>query len=114
LIHLLRYCGVDPVQATYAGTSICAFERCERQCLVGYSCCANHVTYQLLDNHRGKVNSNIEQARELFNAATQKQWEYNPRYNIVRSRIKEISDSKRPGTDLIILDDEWSPASKQL
>jgi hypothetical protein len=50
----------------------------------------------------------------MFKSATRQEWTFQPQYNIVRSRMEEILQGRRAGTDLIILDDEFSPASQQL
>ena len=41
-------------------------------------------------------------------------WVASPTYDVVRQRLSDIRDGKRPGSDLVILDDEYSFASKQL
>jgi hypothetical protein len=43
-----------------------------------------------------------------------KRWNFPSRYDIVRRRIEDILQGKRPGSDLVILDDEFSPTSQQL
>lgn len=56
----------------------------------------------------------INTFREVFQSAAQKMWISPPYYDIVRRRASDIGQGKRPGSDLVILDDEFSPASRQL
>jgi hypothetical protein len=50
----------------------------------------------------------------MFRTAARERWIAPVNYSIVRQRISDISKGKRPDSDLVILDDEFSIASKQL
>ncbi|KAF4469908.1 zinc finger 76 (expressed in testis) [Fusarium albosuccineum] len=57
----------------------------------------------------------FESLRRSFNIATQKTWVSTQDYNKrVRRRLDDIAQGKRPGSHLIVLDTEFSPASHQL
>ncbi|RSL43180.1 hypothetical protein CEP54_015183 [Fusarium duplospermum] len=51
---------------------------------------------------------------KIFNSATQRMWSFPLSYRKVLRRIEEIQQGKRSGSDLVILDDEYSPSSRQL
>lgn len=110
----LRYEGIEPSREPEARTSVCAAQGCEWLSFYGYDYCSDHLAYLLLNNSMARPNSNMELLREIFKSATQSEWTFQPRYSIMRSRMDEILRGRRPGTDLIILDDEFSPASRQL
>ncbi len=44
----------------------------------------------------------------------QQPWSCLAKYDIVRQRTIEIQQGKRPGSDLVLLDTEFSPVSLQL
>jgi len=48
-------------------------------------------------------------AREAFESAARKQWVYPLKYDRMLRRMDEILLNKRPGSDLVVLDDEYSP-----
>ncbi|KAK4697534.1 hypothetical protein P7C71_g554, partial [Lecanoromycetidae sp. Uapishka_2] len=56
----------------------------------------------------------MESLRETFDFAARRKWKPQPQYDIVRRRILEIQQDKRPGADPVVLDDEFSPASRRL
>lgn len=112
----LRYSGIEPSREPTARNSVCAAQGCERLSFYGYDFCSDHLSYLLLNNSMAmaRPNSNMKLLNEIFKSATRSEWTFQPQYNIVRSRMDEILQGRRPGTDLIILDDEFSPASRQL
>lgn len=97
------------------GNAVCIFHGCDQLSFHGSRRCAQHLSNLLLKSHR--ENTTIDIIRlfwETFNSAVRKRWEFPPYYNTVRRRILEILQGKRAGSDLVILDDEFSPASSQL
>lgn len=114
LMALLRRDGIEPLREPGAGTPVCTARGCKRLSFHGYDSCVEHLSYLLSQTYRGRPISNIEGLRETFKSAIRREWKLQPRYNIVLSRMEQISQGKRPGADLIILDDEFSPASQQL
>jgi hypothetical protein len=114
LMCFLKFNGLEPLGEHNARATVCTTPDCIREPFHGYSHCPEHLSHQLLYSHNGRTKSQIELFRETFKVATRRQWTFPPRYEIVRSRMAEIAQGKRPGTDLIILDDEFSPASQQL
>jgi hypothetical protein len=55
-----------------------------------------------------------KQATNIFSSAVQKTWTSPSDYQKVIRRMEEIKRGQRPGSDLVILDDEFSIASRQL
>jgi len=111
----LRGKGIEPSREPEAGTSVCALQGCEWLSFYGYDFCSEHLSYLVVNNYRAVARPNsMELLNEIFKSAARSEWTFQPRYNIVRSRMDEILRGTRPGTDLIILDDEISPASRQL
>ena len=51
---------------------------------------------------------------EKPSCAARKRWTYGPVYRNVFKRIEEIQRNERPRSDLVVLDDEYSFASRQL
>jgi hypothetical protein len=51
---------------------------------------------------------------KCFKSAARKLWAYPLQYDIMRRRMDDILQNKRPGSDLVVLDDEYSPSSRQL
>ncbi|KAF1963619.1 hypothetical protein CC80DRAFT_397754, partial [Byssothecium circinans] len=94
--------------------SVCASRNCDRLPVHGCAYCPLHLSNLLQNSHKSIHNHSITQLQEMFKSAIRKEWRIQPQYDVVRKRTKEILQSKRPGTDLIILDDEFSPASQQL
>jgi hypothetical protein len=57
----------------------------------------------------------LQLLRRTFETAAEKKWTSPPDYNrLVRQRIADIQNGKRPSSDLVALDDEFSPFSWQL
>ena len=73
-----------------------------------------HLSLLLLDIHREKTAEAFPKAWKVFQSTTRTQWAYPPKYNIVRRRMDDILQTRRPGSDLVVLDDEYSPSSRQL
>lgn len=94
--------------------AVCTFHGCDQLSFHGSRRCAQYLSNLLLKSHRENTTIDIRLFRETFNSAVRKKWEFPPYYNTVRRRILEILQGKRAGSDLVILDDEFSPASSQL
>lgn len=110
LMRFLKHRGIE------AGpqSSVCASQDCNRLPVHGCAYCPLHLSNLLQNSHKSILNHSITQLQEIFKSAIRKEWRIQPQYDVVRRRTKEILQGKRPGTDLIILDDEFSPASQQL
>lgn len=110
LMRFLKHRGIE------AGpqSSVCASQNCNRLPVHGCAYCPPHLSNLLQNSHKSILNHSITQLQEMFKSAIRKEWRIQPQYDVVRRRTKEILQGKRPGTDLIILDDEFSPASQQL
>ncbi|KAL7795041.1 hypothetical protein V8C37DRAFT_375358 [Trichoderma ceciliae] len=73
----------------------------------------NHLIDRLINVLKVSRTKNLGAARSVFESAVRNQWVYPPEYEMVRDRIENILQRKRPGSDLFVLDDEFSPASRQ-
>ncbi|KAF2440657.1 hypothetical protein P171DRAFT_447581 [Karstenula rhodostoma CBS 690.94] len=95
-------------------SSVCASQNCNRLPVHRCAYCPLHLSTLLQNSHKSILSHSITQLQEMFQNAIRKEWRIQPQYDVVRKRTGEILQNKRPGTDLIILDDEFSPASQQL
>jgi len=93
---------------------MCQVQGCDQIAFHKSGRCLRHLDYLLKMSHQKKIEFDIGAVQKTFNSAACKTWSFPPDYNIVRKRIEEIQMGKRPGSDLVILDDEFSPASRQL
>jgi len=110
LTRFLKDKGIEPE----AQSTVCMSQDCKQLPIHAYSYCPTHLSNLLLDSRKKIPNHSITLLQEMFKSAIRKEWAFQPQYDIVRSRTEEILQGKRPGTDLIILDDEFSPSSQQL
>ena len=94
--------------------AVCTFHGCDQLSFHGSGRCAQHLSNIISKSYREKTTIDIRLLRETFNSAARKRWEFPPYYNTVRQWISEILQGKRAGSDLVILDDEFSPASSQV
>ena len=94
--------------------AVCTFHGCDQLSFHGSGICAQHLSNIISKSYREKTTIDIRLLRETFNSAARKRWEFPPYYNTVRQWISEILQGKRAGSDLVILDDEFSPASSQV
>lgn len=76
--------------------------------------CSRHLGSLLVGARRKVTATSLDAARNTLESASRKRWAYPPEYNIVRCRTEEILQDSRPGSDLVVLDDEFSPASEEL
>jgi len=56
---------------------------------------------------------NSQTAQEVFKSAARDKRTASPNYDIVRRRMSDIFQGKRPGSDLVIPDEEFSFATRQ-
>ncbi|KAH0562098.1 hypothetical protein GP486_003203 [Trichoglossum hirsutum] len=94
--------------------AVCTFHECDQPSFHRSGRCAQHLFNLLQRSHRGKATVDIRHLRETFNSAVRKRWEFPPYYDNVRHRVSEILQGKRAGSDLVILNVEFSPASNQV
>lgn len=64
--------------------------------------------------HLANKNVDMKSLRKGLASASQKKWYHPPPYQVVHDRTAEIKQRERVGSDLVILDCELSPASRQL
>jgi len=76
--------------------------------------CPRHLGSLLTEARRKNTATSLSAARVALESASRSRWTYPPDYNVVRFRTEEILQGSRPGSDLVVLDDEFSPASGQL
>jgi hypothetical protein len=90
---------------------LCTRPGCSRPCIDGTAGCDLHL-WGLSFDSTPKID--LRPLQEAFKATTCTRWVASPTYDVVRQRLSDVRDGKRPGSDLVILDDEYSFASKQL
>lgn len=56
----------------------------------------------------------IKRFQAIIELSTQKQWVFSPSYGTVFRRAQETRRGERPGSNLVVLDDEFPPTSTQL
>jgi hypothetical protein len=98
----------------HAADIICTHPRCDQRSFNRSGRCPQHLSSLIRGIRKNKTTIDLKAARRTFESTAQKQWAFPPSYNIIRDRVEEIQQGKRPGSDLVILDDEFSPASRQL
>ncbi|KAF2187476.1 hypothetical protein K469DRAFT_725428 [Zopfia rhizophila CBS 207.26] len=98
----------------HAENIICTEPGCDQQSFHESGMCCRHFALLLLDAQREKTDTAHAKARKTFESAARKQWVYPPKYDIVRRCIDDILQNKRPSSDLVVLDDEYSNSSRQL
>ena len=102
-----------------SGSDFCGAQGCDQPSFQASGAFSRHLFNRTAWNYRNGIaqeNSvgKMRSLRETFNSAAEKKWVSPPEYDIVRRRILEIEQGKRPGSDLVALDIEFSPASRQL
>jgi len=93
---------------------VCTYPGCDQRSFHRSGRCPRHLSPVIWKAHRENTAINLRVARRAFESATRKRWTFPLQYKIVCRRIEAILQGKRPGSDLVILDDEFSPASRQL
>jgi hypothetical protein len=63
---------------------------------------------------REKATKDTKSAQAILETSMRNQWAFSAEYKTVQKRMFEIQQGLRPGSDLVILDDEFSPASSQI
>lgn len=77
--------------------------------------CAKHFGHLVWGNRFDtKPHADLKKCQTIFDSSSRKQWTFPPSYNTILRRIDEIRQGTRPGSDLVVLDDEYSPVSDQL
>ncbi|KAF8854763.1 hypothetical protein BDZ45DRAFT_28118 [Acephala macrosclerotiorum] len=95
------------------GINFCAFKTCGRPFFRVSGRCIEHLFDQKLHNrinrvHREKSIMNMKSLRAVFESTARGRWKFPPDYDIVRNRMFDIQQGRRAGSDLVILDDEFS------
>ena len=90
---------------------LCTRPGCSRPCIEGTAGCDLHLWGLSFDS---TLKIDLRPLQQAFKATTCTRWVASPTYDVVRQRLSDIRDGKRPGSDLVILDDELSFASKQV
>jgi len=98
----------------FAENIVCTHPRCDRRSFHKSGRCPQHLSKLIWATKAKDPAIDLRLARGKFESAARKQWTFPPSYDIVRERIEDILHGKRPGSDLVVLDDEFSPASHQL
>ncbi|KLO98372.1 uncharacterized protein LW94_7842 [Fusarium fujikuroi] len=96
-----------------SGDQICDAEACNNRMLSGLNKCLEHVYQITLDWHTNEWMGSLPALEAAMQIAVRKQWTYTHNYQAIQDRVQEIRDGKRPSSDLVILDNEFSPSSQQ-
>ena len=101
------------------GKDFCGVQGCDQPSFRASGECSKHLFERVTGIHRFGTAQELsvekkKALRETFDSAAQKQWDSPPIFDIVRRRTSEIERGDRPGSSLVILDAELSPASRQL
>ncbi|KAJ3531460.1 hypothetical protein NM208_g8870 [Fusarium decemcellulare] len=111
--ELARFFGAYDTEVESESTP-CTYLGCEQPPFHGTGRCIQHLTRVAFEALKNRTAVNFRTVRKAFDRTTRKRWTFPSHYDVVRRRTEEIMEGKRPGSDLIILDDEFSPASGQL
>ena len=110
MTHFLTFQGIESQESGV----ICGYPDCDQVSFHKSGRCTKHLP-DLLSQSRRKENSiDLRAARKILDSVVQQRWSFPPHYEIVHRRMKGIIVGKRPGSDVVILDDEFSPASRQI
>jgi hypothetical protein len=97
-----------------AENAICKVKGCDHLSFLGSGGCPQHLPRLITAAYRSKATIDHRLVREKFDSIARKRWSFPPSYDTVLCRMSDILQGKRPGSDLVILDDEFSLASRQL
>jgi len=94
----------------------CLVSNCRQPVFRNSGRCADHFFKRLRQQHKERSRVNLPTLQGLLKSKINEQWIFrkDSGYERILERTLEIQEGKRPGTDLVILDDEFSPTSSQL
>lgn len=92
----------------------CTERDCKEPSFYGVGKYPQHISHFMARTYQAKRVADPRRAMEIFNSATRKTWTFPSNYRKVLRRIDEIQQGHRHGSELVILDDEYSPSSQQL
>jgi hypothetical protein len=84
---------------------------CRQRPVHGHNYYPAHLSNLLLESHKRISNHSITLLQNTFKSAIRKEWKFQPQYDVFSSRTEDIIQGKWPATDVVILDDEFSPTS---
>lgn len=113
VINIKRLLAKNFIEIQPEGT-VCAQPGCTLQAVHMSGRCPRHFGSLLTKERRNLTAASLRAAHNVVQSASQTRWAYPPSYDVVRRRTEEILQGSRPGSDLVVLDDEFSPASGQL
>lgn len=93
---------------------LCQQTSCNESSFHGSPRCANHIANYLKTCRAEKVAVNMSLLQKTFDSIACQNWHCSADYEIVRQRISEISTGKRPGSALVVLDDEFSQVPRKV
>ena len=76
--------------------------------------CAKHIPNYMMACEKEYIAVSTRSLRTVFDSITSQDWHYSANYKIVRQRMSEISTGERPGSTLVVLDDEFSRSKRRL
>lgn len=93
---------------------VCTRPNCNQQSFYVSGMCYQHLSSLLFGASQEKTPMPLVKTQEAFQLAARKRWVYPLKYDRVLRRMDEMLQNKRPGLDLVVLDDKYSPSSRQL
>ena len=108
LTNFFRRYGLIPHQPQ----ECCGFKACTQLPWYGTKYCRAHI-FDYTSLHR-YGHWDVKDLQECFTVALSRRWSFDRNYVKVIARTAEVEAGKKPGSDLVILDVEFLPASSQL
>lgn len=92
----------------------CQQTGCNKSSFYGSPRCANHIAKYVKTCRVEKMAVSISLLQKIFDSMVCQNWHFSANYEVVRQRISEISTGKRPGSALVVMDDEFSQVPRKL
>jgi hypothetical protein len=90
----------------------CTFKLCTQPPWRGTKCCYTHFSVYASLQRGG--HGDLRDLQKSFTTAMSRRWSFDGNYEKAMVRTTEIKEGKRPGSDLVILDDEYLPSGQLL
>lgn len=92
----------------------CGIEACNKETVFGSDRCVDHLDAANQECWNSKWYQNYPALETALKYAVTRQWICPDSYQVVIDRAEQIRSGERPSADLVILDDEFSPTTRQL
>lgn len=94
------------------GNALCEDPSCNESSFYGSPRCAKHISDYVRKQRAAKLAVDMKNLQKTFESMVRQQWHYSAECEIVRKRIADISTGKRPGSALVVPDDEFDGSKK--